>query len=153
MSMNYVPVKINAERARDIVAQYQVDRWPTDVIADPEGRILYKTVSPQDPARYVQLLNAVSADFRSSNPPAPVAARPPAQSDPSSGNPYAAYNNQADPRSQFAGYTPAMAGGSPRNLDAGGTLRHPSGRLAGFRWSGPVRSRSGSRNPSARRSV
>ena len=78
MSMNYVPVKINGERARDIARQFQVDRWPTDVIADAQGRVLYKTVSPQDPARYAQLLNAVAADFRVRchpwQPPAGIAA-------------------------------------------------------------------------------
>ena len=64
--------KINGKRASDIAMQYQVDRWPTDVITDSQGRVLYKTVSPQDPNRYVQLLNAVSADFRSVGPPGPL---------------------------------------------------------------------------------
>ena len=75
MAANYVPVKINADRSRDLAAQFQVDRWPTDVIADQQGRILYKTVSPQDPGRYVQLLNAVAADFRAGSPPMQVANR------------------------------------------------------------------------------
>ena len=109
MSMNYVPVKINGDRARDLAVKYQVDRWPTDVITDPQGRILYKTVSPQDPARYVQLLNAVSADFRAANSAATVAARTPPQGVLNSATPYAAYDNRADPRSQFAAYTPAAA--------------------------------------------
>jgi protein disulfide-isomerase len=73
MAANYIPVKINGDRSRNIAVQFQVDRWPMDVIADPAGRVLYKTVSPQDPARYVQLLNAVAADFRAATAPAQVA--------------------------------------------------------------------------------
>ena len=98
MSMNYIPVKINGERARDTAMQFQVDRWPTDVIADAQGRVLYKTVSPQDPARYVQLLNAVAADFRATMAPVAAAGRasPPAES--AAGYALAAYNNRSDPR-------------------------------------------------------
>ena len=114
MSMSYIPVKINGERARDIAMQYQVDRWPTDVITDPQGRTLYKTVSPQDPNRYAQLLNAVSADYRSVGPPAPVAANAPPQGSPGTGNPYAVYDGRTDPRSQFAAYTPPPAQTAPR---------------------------------------
>ena len=85
MSMNYIPVKINGERDRDTAKQFQVDRWPTDVIADAQGRIVYKTVSPQDPARYVQLLNAVAADFRATMAPVAAAGRASPQAEPASG--------------------------------------------------------------------
>jgi protein disulfide-isomerase len=98
MAMNYIPVKINGERARDIARQFQVDRWPTDVIADAQGRVLYKTVSPQDPARYVQLLNAVASDFRAGSPPVQVAGRMPLQGEPPAGYAFAAYDNRSDAR-------------------------------------------------------
>ena len=75
MSMNYIPVKINGDRARDTAMRFQVTSWPTDVIADAQGRVIYKTVSPQDPARYVQLLNAVAADFRATMAPVAAAGR------------------------------------------------------------------------------
>ena len=84
MSMNYIPVKVNGERARDTAKQYQVDRWPTDVIADAQGRLIYKTVSPQDPTRYAQLLNAVAADFRATMAPVAAAGRVPPQAEPAS---------------------------------------------------------------------
>ena len=84
MSMNYVPVKINGERARDTAKQFQVDRWPTDVIADAQGRVVYKTVSPQDPARYAQLLNAVAADFRATMAPVAAAGRASPPTEPAS---------------------------------------------------------------------
>lgn len=69
ISLNYVPVKINGQQAREVAFQYQVDRWPTDVILGPQGQVLYKTVSPQDPTRYIQLLNAVAADSHVGSPP------------------------------------------------------------------------------------
>jgi len=119
MSLNYIPVKINGERARDIARQYQVDRWPTDVITDPQGRILYKTVSPQDPVRYVQLLNAVSADFRAAGPPPQFAVSPPPQGSPGAGSPYAVYDNRMDGRSQFAAYAPSERGAPLESATAG----------------------------------
>ena len=131
MSLSYIPVKINGERARNIAMQYQVDRWPTDVITDSQGRVLYKTVSPQDPNRYVQLLNAVSADFRSVGPPAPVAANAPPQGGPEAGNPYAVYDSRIDPRSQFAAYSPPPA----RNAPVGSASAATYGALAADRQS------------------
>lgn len=113
LAMDYIPVKINGERARDIAMQYQVDRWPTDVITDCQGRVLYKTVSPQDPARYAQLLNAVSADSRARNAAEPVAGRTPWQGDPGLDARNANFGNRLDPRSQFAAYTPASAQNGP----------------------------------------
>jgi YHS domain-containing protein/thiol-disulfide isomerase/thioredoxin len=95
MAANYIPVKINGDRSRSTATQFQVDRWPTDVIADHQGRVLYKTVSPQDPARYIQLLNAVAADFRVANPATQVANRgvPPTRT--ASGYAAAAYDNRS----------------------------------------------------------
>ncbi len=119
VSLNYIPVKINGERARDIAMQYQVDRWPTDVITDPRGRILYKTVSPQDPVRYVQLLNAVSADFRAAGPPSRFAASLPPQGSPGAGTPYTVYDNRMDGRSQFAAYPPPERGAPLESATAG----------------------------------
>jgi YHS domain-containing protein/thiol-disulfide isomerase/thioredoxin len=114
MASSYIPVKINGERARNIATQFQVDRWPMDVIADHQGRVLYKTVSPQDPARYIQLLNAVAADFRAANPPAQVAdgGMPPAATN--AAYAAAAYGNRpAAP--QTAGYAPNGLPGPQRN--------------------------------------
>lgn len=75
---NYIAVKINAEKFQDIARQYQVDRFPTDVITDPSGRELFRTVTPQDPSRYCMLLDKVAADNRAGPPNYAVAGRPPA---------------------------------------------------------------------------
>jgi protein disulfide-isomerase len=114
MAMNYIPVKINGERSRDVAAQFQVDRWPTDVIADHQGRVLYKTISPQDPARYIQLLNAVAADFRAANPPAQIASRGMSAAETSRASGPAAYDNRYDPR-QTATSGPSAISGPPRD--------------------------------------
>lgn len=96
MSMNYVPVKINGDRERATAGQFQVDRWPTDVIADAQGRVIYRTVSPQDPSRYTQLLNAVAADFRATMAPIAAAGRPAPPADPAANYAFAAYNQRSD---------------------------------------------------------
>ena len=61
---SYVPVKLNAERAKDAATFYAVDRYPTDIIADSGGRVLLRTVTPQDPAKYIQDLESVAAQHR-----------------------------------------------------------------------------------------
>jgi thioredoxin-related protein/YHS domain-containing protein len=58
----FVPVKIDADRSRDLARKYRVDRFPTDIILDSSGRVLLRAVTPQDPARYIQMLNDVAAD-------------------------------------------------------------------------------------------
>jgi len=65
---DYVPVKIDGDRARDIAKYHEVDRYPTDIITNASGKVLYRTVTPQDPLKYVQLLNSVARDNRYANP-------------------------------------------------------------------------------------
>jgi len=57
----YVPVKVHVDKAPELARRYQVTRWPTDVIVTPSGLEVYRTVSPQDPARYVAMLNETAA--------------------------------------------------------------------------------------------
>ena len=49
----FVPVKLNAREYPEVAHDLGVDRWPTDVVLGPDGRILGKTVSPQDPQQYL----------------------------------------------------------------------------------------------------
>ena len=58
---NYVAVKINAEKSPDLARYYQVDRYPTDIIADNQGRVISRMVTPSDPGRYMQILNDFAA--------------------------------------------------------------------------------------------
>jgi protein disulfide-isomerase len=57
----YIPVKVHVDRAPELARRYQVTRWPTDVIVTPAGQEVYRTVSPQEPARYVAMLNETAA--------------------------------------------------------------------------------------------
>lgn len=68
MMKNYVPVLIDAEQFRDVAAHFQVDRFPTDIITDASGRVVYRTGTPQDPIRYIQLLDGVASDHRFATP-------------------------------------------------------------------------------------
>jgi thioredoxin-related protein len=64
VSNNYVPVKVNADRFKDLAREYSVDRFPTDVIADVNGRVLDRRVTSQDPVQYATLLERIAADYR-----------------------------------------------------------------------------------------
>lgn len=48
-----IPVKVNAREFPQLAQELGVDRWPTDVMLAPDGRILGKTVSPQKPEDYM----------------------------------------------------------------------------------------------------
>jgi protein disulfide-isomerase len=48
-----VPVKLNADEFPQIAQAYGVDRLPTDVILAPNGTVLAKFASPQDPSAYL----------------------------------------------------------------------------------------------------
>jgi len=56
INASYVPVMINASRRRDIATTYGVNRWPMDVIITPSGQVVSSGVSPQDPAKYVAVV-------------------------------------------------------------------------------------------------
>jgi len=59
-----IPVKINAEVQREFASDQAVTRWPTDVYLFPDGSELYRSVCPQDPAAYSELIKRVSVRCR-----------------------------------------------------------------------------------------
>ncbi len=65
ISKNYIPVKVHGQRRTDIARRYGVDRWPTDVIITPAGHKLSSSVSPQDPNKYISLVNQIADSSRS----------------------------------------------------------------------------------------
>lgn len=77
IAANYHAVKLNAEQAKDAATFYQVDRYPTDIIADPSGQVLLRTVTPQDPSQYIQLLQSFASQNRLTNPSYPAGSGPP----------------------------------------------------------------------------
>jgi thiol-disulfide isomerase/thioredoxin len=54
---SFVPVKIKVDNQPRVAERFRVDRWPTDLILLPDGQELIRSVSSQDPARYVAFLN------------------------------------------------------------------------------------------------
>ena len=62
---SFVPLKVNARERPGLRLQFQVDRFPTDVIATPAGKVLHKMVTPQDSQAYVHQLTAIALANRS----------------------------------------------------------------------------------------
>lgn len=58
---NFVPVKVHARKTPALVTKYHVQQWPTDVFVTPAGLELTRTVSPQAPDAYINLVNTVAA--------------------------------------------------------------------------------------------
>lgn len=61
VARNYVPVRVHAKQRPEIIAKYNVRAWPTDVYLTPTGIEIYKTVCPQEPNDYVNLVNSLAA--------------------------------------------------------------------------------------------
>ena len=64
ISANFVGVRVNATELPELRRQFNVDRWPVDIILTPDGQEVYRTVSEQDPDRYVATLDRVAAHLR-----------------------------------------------------------------------------------------
>jgi thiol-disulfide isomerase/thioredoxin len=106
LNLNYVPVKLNAERHEQMANLMGADRFPTDVVISPDGKQIYRTVSPQDVNQYISMLDQISANNRV-HPQASVAHLPQLYSNPNlAGGPH-----QLPATSPFAG--PNHAGNSP----------------------------------------
>jgi thioredoxin-related protein len=58
IGQNFVPVKIHANSSPKLTEMFQVTKFPTDVIVTTEGRTLAHAVSPQNPDRYVAMLQS-----------------------------------------------------------------------------------------------
>ncbi len=56
INTGFVAVKINADKRPDLKDHYQITRWPTDLYVLPNGDELFRTISPQDPAVYTQIV-------------------------------------------------------------------------------------------------
>jgi YHS domain-containing protein len=64
MSTSYVPLKVNVSQDPDLVRQFGIDRWPTDVILTAAGQELYRDLSPLDTDRYIATLDQIAAHAR-----------------------------------------------------------------------------------------
>lgn len=59
-----VATRINGEKQKELRMRYQVTRWPTDVYLLPTGEEILRSVSPQDPAVYGQMVDRVALRHR-----------------------------------------------------------------------------------------
>ena len=56
IAQSFVPVKVHANTSPKLTEMFRVNKFPTDVIVTVDGRTLAHSVSPQDPSRYVAML-------------------------------------------------------------------------------------------------
>jgi protein disulfide-isomerase len=75
IEQNYVPVKIHANSNPKLAEMFKVKKFPTDVIVTTAGKTLEHTVSPQNPDRYVAMLQSAVPSPGASGPEAEVASR------------------------------------------------------------------------------
>jgi len=59
-----VAARINGEKQKELRMRYQVTRWPTDVYLLPTGEEIHRSVSPQDPAVFGQMVDRVALRHR-----------------------------------------------------------------------------------------
>ena len=64
MNEHLVPVKINADKRRDLAQKFQVTRWPTDIYLFPNGDEIYRGVSNADPAVYCKTIERIALRHR-----------------------------------------------------------------------------------------
>ena len=62
----FIPVKLNADEFPRLATSFGVDRLPTDVIVRPDGAVLAKLTSPQNPSAYVAQIAGFTSPGRSS---------------------------------------------------------------------------------------
>lgn len=117
LEVYYVPVKINAQYAPQIVRELNVTRWPTDVVLSPQGAVLDRNIGYLGPAQYVNRMNQIATTAKSRMPamtaqipggPAP-AANPPAATTPN----FAAVNPTGLPSAPTARYADNLATNNP----------------------------------------
>ena len=65
-----IPVKIDGGRDKKLREMFQVRKFPTDVVVTTDGEILSHSVSPQDPGRYVAMIDGVVDPWLANQPAA-----------------------------------------------------------------------------------
>jgi len=123
LAAGFVAVKIKVDDAPEVAKWFRVDRWPMDIVLTSEGKELLRTVSPQDPQRYVTMLTqagaamlpAVPAALNAINPAVATTAQPGAPSDYVGG----AFVPPHASGASFSGNAPAVPQGTSVAAQAG----------------------------------
>ena len=71
LAAGFVPVKIKVDDQPELARRFRIDRWPTDVILTADGQELFRGVSPQDPIRYIAMLERAAGPARAAMNAAP----------------------------------------------------------------------------------
>ena len=70
----FVPVKVHAGQNPKLTEMFAVKKFPTDVVVTTQGETLSHSVSPQDPSRYIAMLQAALPHASAANTAAPLVA-------------------------------------------------------------------------------
>ena len=73
ISNNYIPVKIDVQRAPELARHYGVQSFPTDIFLEPSGRMVHRMTTPADPGEYLQVLHQFAAGQHRAPPQQPSA--------------------------------------------------------------------------------
>ncbi len=65
VATDYVPVKLNANENANLATSLGITRVPTDVVLTPQGQIVDKFVSQQQPMAYIAQISKVATDYKS----------------------------------------------------------------------------------------
>ncbi|WP_425616730.1 thioredoxin fold domain-containing protein [Anatilimnocola sp. NA78] len=60
VAKNFVPVSVHASKNPQLTQKYNVRAFPTDVFVTPAGVEVFRTVSPQSPTDYMNLMTSVA---------------------------------------------------------------------------------------------
>lgn len=100
IAADYVPVKIDAQAQPEIARRYEVNQWPTDVMATSSGRKLGELVGERKAQDYQSLLSQVAARYRMLIQPDQLAQAPPGETAPSRPYQQAQYTTPGGPVGQ-----------------------------------------------------
>ncbi len=64
LATNYVAVKVNFDRAPELVREFRIESIPTDVILTPNGEVLQKFVGGSSAERYIDRINQVAYTYQ-----------------------------------------------------------------------------------------
>ncbi|MEM0926184.1 MAG: thioredoxin family protein [Planctomycetota bacterium] len=63
INQNFVPLRVHAGKNEVLAKKFGVTKYPTDVIVTVDGKVVSKSVSPQQPDRYLAMLTTARADY------------------------------------------------------------------------------------------
>lgn len=124
LATNYVAVKVNYDRAPNLVREFRIESIPADVILTPDGQVLQRFVGGSPAERYIDRINQIAYSYKQRSMALARTTTPPAGPPPGgySGMPWAQAAQTPAP-----GYEPPSPGMGTNRVSA------PFGVTAGTR--------------------